>query len=481
MLEQIVLQQAKRIQELEEILQAKTYNEEKLQETIKDLKERVNKNSNNSSKPPSTGGLEKPKPKSLREPSGKKPGGQPGHKGSGLSLEIKPTETIVHAPAQCEGCPRKGTCVRCGISPARNVLEVIIDTQVTAHYVESYACPKMEQKVIRGEFPEGIGSSVQYGPGIRALCVALNSIGMMSVNRTHELLEGLLGLPVSTGTIATMVSQCAETLETTLEEIRQALLQRPVVHFDETGARVDGKTYWVHSACDSFYTYLSAQEKRGTQGMDAAGILPTFPGIAIHDCWSPYWSYRVAGHGLCCAHLLRELNGVIENDEPEKAKWAKEMKALLLEMKTYKDSVLEQDKPMLEPVKIAEYEQRYDQVLHNAYQAYPLPEQPVGKRGRPKRGKRLALIDRLAKHKGEICLFLHNLAVPFTNNLAEQSVRMMKVKTKVCGCFRSEDGISVFTKIMSYLQSAAKHDVPAFAALSQALIGNSHQVIFGRA
>lgn len=481
MLEQIVLQQAKRIEELEEILQTKTHNEEKLQAAIKDLKERLNKNSNNSSKPPSTDGPEQPKPKSLREPSGKKPGGQPGHKGSGLSLEIKPTEMIVHAPAQCEGCSMKGTCVRCGISPARNVLEVNIDIQVTAHYVESYACPKMKQEVICGEFPEGIGSSLQYGPGIRALCVGLNTMGMMSVNRTHEFLEGLLGLPISTGTIVTMVSQCAQKLESTLEKIRQALLRRPVVHFDETGVRVDGKTCWVHTACDSLYTYLSAQEKRGTQGMDAAGILPAFPGIAIHDCWSPYWSYSVAGHGLCCAHLLRELNAVMENDEPEKAKWAKEMKALLLEMKKYKDSVLEQEKPTLEPVKIAEYEQRYDQVINDAYQTYPLPEQPVGKRRRPKRGKRLALIDRLAKHKGEICLFLHNLAVPFTNNLAEQSVRMMKVKTKVCGCFRSQDGISVFAKIMSYLQSAAKHDISAFAALSQALRGNSHQVIFGLA
>lgn len=467
---QIIAEQAKTIEE-----QAKRIAE--LEELVKDLYEKLHKNSNNSSKPPSSDGLEKPKPKSLREPSGKKPGGQTGHKGSGLSLPVIPTQTVIHTPAPCENCPMKGQCVRCALSPARNVLDVALDVQVTAHYTESYTCPKRDNQIISGNFPEDVGSSVQYGAGIRALCVALNTMGMMSINRTHELLEGLLGLPLSTGTISGMVTQCAEKLENTLEEIRQTLVQRPVVHFDETGSRAEGKTFWVHSACDEQYTYLSAQEKRGVEGMNGANVLPEFQGIAIHDCWSPYWSYEV-GHGLCCAHLLRELNGVIDNDSPRKAEWAKGMKTLLLEMNKYRNEVLAQEKPAFDPEKVKEYEQRYDKIIETAYQTNPVPKQPKGKPGRPKRGKRLALIDRLAKHKGEVCLFLHDLLVPFTNNLAEQSVRMVKVKTKVSGCFRTQGGISAFTKIMSYLQTAAKHHVPAFDAILQAILGNSHQVIF---
>lgn len=476
-LELTVFKQAQIIAEQAKIIEEQGKKIAELEELVKELNEKLHKNSNNSSKPPSTDGLEKPKPKSLREPSGKKPGGQAGHKGSGLSLPVAPTQTVIHKPVPCKNCPMRGECTRCALSPARNVLDITLDVQVTAHYTESYECPKMGNQVINGEFPEGVGSSVQYGAGIRALCVALNTVGMMSVNRVHEFLEGFVGLPLSTGTITGMVNQCAQKLENTLEEIRQALLQRPVVHFDETGSRVDGRTEWIHSACDGLYTYLSVQEKRGAEGMTAANVLPEYSGIAIHDCWSSYWFYEVQ-HGLCCAHLLRELNGVSDNDPPEQAEWAKEMRALLLEMNRYKDEVLNQEKPALSPEKAAEYEAQYDKIIGRAYKTNPVPEQPSGKKGRPKRGKRLALIDRLAQHKEEVCLFLHNLLVPFTNNLAEQSVRMVKVKTKVSGCFRTQEGASSFVKIMSYVQTAAKHGVPAFFAISQAILGNSHQVIF---
>jgi len=192
-------------------------------------------------------------------------------------------------------------------------------------------CPKAGGEVISGEFPENINSSIQYGNGICALAVALNTAGMMSVNRVHELLMAVLGVPISTGTISAMVERFSETISDTMEGIKQALLSRPVVHCDETGTRVEGTNYWVHSACDAQYTYLSLQSKRGYAGMEAVGFLPSYSGTIVHDCWSPYWSVSDVRHGLCCAHLLRELQGIIDN-APEQAGWTSSMQQLLLEM-----------------------------------------------------------------------------------------------------------------------------------------------------
>ncbi len=450
------------------VIEAQAQEIAELKRIIADLQEKLNKNSQNSSKPPSSDGLAKPRLKSLRKRSGKKAGGQEGHKGNGLCLPEAERETVVHKPNQCEKCHMKGQCKSCGHSEVRNVIDIEIITKVTEHYTESYACPMLDGEVISGKFPEGVNSSIQYGKGVEALAIALNTAGMMSVNRTHEILNSLLGLPVSTGFIASTVRDFGDRISGIVEIIREELEKADVVNCDETGTRVEGTNYWVHSACNEEYTYLSVQRKRGSEGMTEAGFLPDYKGIIIHDCWSPYWSFQNALHGLCCAHLLRELAGALEN-APEVSEWARQMTKLLLEMNCRCDEARDNGKTSLPEEKIAAFEQRYDDIIALAYATNPLPEQPKGKRGRPKRGKRLALIDRLKEHKGEVCLFVHDLRVPFTNNLAEQSVRMVKVKTKVSGCFRTEEGASCFAKIMSLLQTARKHCINAFSAISATL------------
>lgn len=238
---------------------------------------------------------------------------------------------------------------------------------------------------------------------------------------------------------------------------------------DETGTRTDGKTCWVHVASDQDYTYLTINQKRGQTGMDAADVLPHARGIIAHDCWGSYWKYQDVTHAICCAHLLRELNGVIEN-HPEQT-WAIRFKKLLLDMKKVRDKALLPDKDEISYYHRHRLDMEYDAIIKTAYEENPLPETPAKKRGRKKQSKVLNLICRLDNYKESVCLFLKNLCVPFDNNQAERDLRMVKVKTKVSGCFRSEKGAQEYLTIMSYIGSARKHGINAFTAIREALNG----------
>ena len=464
--EKIILALRKEIAELRVLV-------ETLQRENAALRECLNKNSRNSSKPPSSDGLAKPKPSSLREKSGKKPGAQKGHPGHGLSLVDTPAETVVHKPEQCADCARCGICEICGRSPARNVVDVEISTKVTCHYTEAYACPLLDGKVISGKFPMGITSGIQYGEGVRALAIALNTAGMMSVDRVHKILKGVLGLPISSGTVSNMVSRFGAEIDNTVQEIKKALLNAPVANCDETGTRVNGGICWLHSACNESYTWLSVQTKRGREGMEKAGFLPSYTGTIIHDCWVPYWSFDGLKHGLCGAHLLRELQGVIDNNP--KATWARSMQRLLKEMNQLHKEAVANGETEIPKALVGSLKRRYSIILGKARQTSHVER---GTSGRSPKSKARALIDRLIKHKEEVCLFVSDLLAPFTNNLAEQSIRMMKVKTKVSGCFRTFSGASTFAVIMSYLHTAMKHGISAYTAIRNALAGESYSTVF---
>jgi transposase len=448
---------------------------EQLTQTIVELKEQLGMNSKNSSKPPSSDGPAKPK--SLRKKSGKKPGGQKGHKGSGLSLFKSPDETVIHKPIQCNICPYAEQCSSCSRSAVRNVIDVEIKTKVIAHYIESYACPLCNNTVISGKFPKDVTSSMQYGEGIKSLAIALNTDGMMSIKRTHDILSAVLGLPISTGTITSLVRDFAVKVSETVDDIRKQLLTKRVVHCDETGTRTEGTNYWVHSVCNKEYTFLTLHKRRGKIGMDQGRFLTQYAGIIIHDFWKPYWRYDLS-HGVCCAHLLRELNGVIDN-HPKQKEWAEGFQKLLLDMDKVKDKAIRKGATSLSYYHRRKFSKVYDWLLAEGKKLNPEPEKVPGKRGPKKRGKVLALIHRLITHKGEVCLFINDFEVPFTNNLAEQSIRMVKVKTKISGCFRTEKGASEFMTIMSYIGTAKKQGINTYEAIRGALAGNGHQLIFG--
>ncbi|MBQ5562513.1 MAG: transposase, partial [Clostridia bacterium] len=234
---------------------------------------------------------------------------------------------------------------------------------------------------------------------------------------------------------------------------------------------------WVHDASNEYYTYLTLNSKRGYEAMKEADILPHYTGTVVHDCWSPYWKFDSAAHQLCCAHLLRELNGVTEN-HPEQT-WAKKIKALLLKMKKAKERAIEKGKTKLCYSSVHRYKNQYDELISLAYSENPLPEQKKGKKGKKKRGKVLSLIDRLAKYKGQVCLFLENFSVPFDNNQAERDIRNIKIKTKVSGCFRSIDGAVEYLNIMSYIGTARKHGLNSFSAVLAAVCGNPFSFAMG--
>lgn len=448
-----------------------------LNQTIKELKEQLNKNSKNSSKPPSSDGLKKPnKDRSLRQKSGKKPGAQDGHDGVHLSVISNPDFIEKHMHSDCEGCPNRDSCLnKACIKEARHEIDAEVVVNVTEHQLIVVRDCSLQHCEKAGAFPTDIKATVQYGKNLQAMVVAFNTVGAVSINRTHEILSSVFNIPLSTRTIKNMVTRCAEVLKPTYDKIFHTMVNLGLIHCDETGTRVDGKTWWVHNVSDMDFTYLGIHRKRGHLGMDDLGILPDFKGIVVHDCWASYWKYPDITHAVCCAHLLRELNGVIEN-HPEQS-WASQFKELLLAMKKVRDKALAKGKDEVSYYHLHKFDKKYDEIIKTALAENPLPAETTKKRGRKKKSKVLNLISRLENYKASVCLFINNLCVPFDNNQAERDLRMIKVKTKVSGCFRSEEGAQEYLTIMSYIGTAHKHGINAFTAIKEALNGNA-DIIF---
>lgn len=442
-----------------------------LNQTIQELKEQLNKNSKNSSKPPSSDGYKKPAPKSLRKSSGKKAGGQDGHQGTCLAVTTAPDETVRHMPSACEGCPYYHMCrgTAC-IAEKRHVIDAVVTVSVVEHQALEIPICMLHGGTRKGAFPSDISASVQYGANLQALSVALNTVGAVSIKRTHEILSGVFNIPIATGTISNMVKRCADGLSATVDKIKQRMKDSVLGHFDETGTRVDKKLWWVHDASNCEYTYLDISPKRGSSGMEQCGVLTEFKGIAMHDCWASYWNYPDVQHAVCCAHLLRELTGIVEN-HPEQ-KWAAAFIDLLMEMKKAKEEAIAAGKESLSCYYLQKFDKEYLELIEMGRQENPLPEPAEKKRGRKKKGKILALIERLANYKASVCLFVHNFQVPFDNNQAERDIRMIKVKTKVSGCFRTEGGARDYLKIMSYIGTAHKQGYNAYEAIKNAISGN---------
>ena len=474
-LQQTIDEQNKRIEEQNQLIAQKDAENA-------ELKRRLGMNSNNSSKPPSTDGYgKKPAPKSLREKSGKKAGGQGGHKGKNLT-QAKPDRIIGCLPSQCAGCPRRSECEReAKVLERRQVFDAVVKIEVTEYdklYVKD--CPIHGWKQETGAFPEGINAPVQYGNNLQALVVALNTVGAVSVSRTREIVGNVFNIPLSEGTITSMVSRCAENLSDVLSRIGKLVIEGDVAHADETGFRVEGRLHWAHVLCNGAYTLITLSEKRGWKGMKEIGWLPLFHGILEHDCWASYWNAPGVIHAICCAHLLRELTGMEEN-HPDYT-WPKAFKKLLLDMKKTREKAIEQGKQTLSRYYLHKFDLKYDQLIELAYKETPEPPVKPGKRrGRKPRGKALALVDRLKKLKGAVCLFIRDFRVPFDNNQAERDLRMIKAKVKVSGCFRTKNGAQTYLNIMSYVSTAKKIGSNAYDAIMNAVMGTPDFILAGAA
>ena len=451
-----------------------------LQETIKELQHQLKQNSQDSSKPPSSDGFHKPKPQSLRQKSGKKPGGQKGHPGAHMVIPHAPDKVCHHLPGKCmtclhlSDCVAQGTVFACG--ETRYEVNAVVTAEVTEHQSMCVQnCPFSGER-LAGEFPEGIRAYVQYGDSVSVLAGLLSTYGAVSAERIHILLGSLLGVSLSTGTISAMVSRCAQKVGNTLQTIKGMLVRERVSNFDETGTNVNGKTLWVHNASTANLTYQTIHSKRGQDGMENNGVLSGFQGIAVHDCWSSYWKYDGITHAVCNAHLLRELTGV-EEYSPDHT-WATGFKAMLRTMKKARDRAVKKGKNELSYYYLHAFDKEYERLLSLAdKECPPPPDEHSNKRGRKKKGKERALIERLKKLRASVCLFTRNFHVPFDNNQAERDVRNVKTKTKVSGCFRTESGAQDYLDIMSYLSTGKKHGVSAFDALTAAFAGKAEIVL----
>ena len=445
---------------------------EALTAQIQELTEKLNqrkRNSNNSSKPPSSDGYEKPKPKSLRGPSGKSPGGQKGHNGNSLKIDMEPDTIVPHYPEQCKSCPLNGVC-KGKEKDTRYEVDVELKRTVTCHRQMEMACPLHNGQTICGKFPSHVTGTKQYGPNLQAFCVSLSMVGAVGLDRIKSLLNAFFQINPSTGTLQSFNSKCAAKIKDANEAIFDRMTRLSVLHSDETGIRVNGKLAWLHCYCDGSWAFYAHHKKRGSDAMDDIGFLPFLSNVVlVHDFWKPYFQYRAILHSMCCAHLERELVYAYETTDQE---WAVNLRKLLVEMNAEKVKLQHEGHTGFTEQELRNYFSRYDEYVTTGLNENPAPQKKPG-RGRPKKGKIRALLERFQDYKAEILRFATNWEVPFTNNEAERDIRCAKVKVKVAGCFRSNQGADDYAAIMTYTKTAKKHRVDFFEAIRQAFMGNS--------
>lgn len=429
-----------------------------LMERVEKLEDIIKKNSGNSSKPPSSdpSSATRPKQRSLRGTSGKKSGGQKGHRGATLKRVDDPDETVTHRLKVCPVTGRKLTdadvvgTIRCQVFDLPEP-----KFEVTEHVYYVYRVPGLSQTV-HAPFLPGASAPVQYGSRFGSFLIYLRDYQFIPMSRISQLTLDLYGQRISEDTINRFRKPCFEHLSRFEEQLKKRLLNSPVLHADETGIRIEKKTEWLHVLSDELFTYLWASDHRGSGAIDEMGILRDYRGTLMHDCFKSYFTLDCE-HALCNAHLLRELNFFIE---VKGHAWARQMKALLCEALKNPERTTSQG-----------WKQRYTRILTAAKQEHPHtpPNRPKGQRGRMAKPAVNNLIERFENHQREVLRFIVDKALPFTNNQGERDLRMAKVQQKISGTFRTWAGAVCFARIRSYISTAQKHGVSIYDALLEAL------------
>ena len=430
---------------------------------VRQLEDRLGKDSHNSSKPPSSDGLaKKPTPKSLRGKSGRRSGGQPGHPGRTLEFAERPDHTVAHSPRQCQHCGASLDEAAITGTERRQVFDLPpLKLEVTEHQAHTRCCPDCGHNN-RGEFPQHVAHRLQYGPRIKGSATYLLHYQLLPFERVSEMMRDLFGASLCEGTLQNTTQQAFAALADVETSIYKAVCNSHLAHFDETGMRIAGKLNWLHVASTPTLTFYASDPRRGRVALDAIGILAQFRGRAIHDGLSAYTEYGCL-HALCNAHHLRELTAI---EEQYQQPWAKQIRELLCEIKRTVDLAKERGQLCLPPLEAADFHTRYQAILAIGYAANP-PPQPTGRKGRPKQGPVRSLLLRLDEYRDEVLAFMYDFRVPFDNNQAERDLRMMKVKQKVSGCFRTQPGAQAFCRIRGYISTLRKQGQQVLNALQQ--------------
>jgi transposase len=429
-----------------------------LVERIKELENRLNKDSSNSHKPPSSDSFRKPI-QNNREKSNKNQGAQPGHKGTTLTMAEHPDKIIFH--------PVGGKC-DCGrelkMQPTINVQRSqVIDIpeklkEITEHQIEVKQCKC-------GQIYYGKTLSmapIQYGSRIKAMSVYMNNYGFLPFDRLQDFFFDCFDMEISDGVLVSANEKCYVNLESTEQQIKDHLKSSPVIHNDETGLRCEKSLKWAHVSSNEDFTHYGFHDKRGAEAINDIGILPDYRGVSVHDRYSSYDSYQ-CDHGLCNAHLLRDLKGLVEDDKT----WASQMIKLLLKAKKYKETIRLSKKIR------DEIFSEYDKIVTTGLKSEPvLEENIVKKRGRKKKPDSLRLLETFFNRKDQILKFFVKQYVPFDNNLAERDLRMIKLKQKISGCFRTKTGAEIFCRIRSYISTIRKQGYNIIDSIQLAIDGN---------
>lgn len=422
-------------------------------------------NSRNSSIPPSQ---DKNRKKEARIKGERKPGAQKGHKGSRL-IQVENPDEIKVLEVDLSLLPQDEYKI-VGYEK-RQVFDIDISSYVVEYQAQIVENKKGER--FKASFPKEVTAQVQYGLGVKVQSVYLSQYQLIPYNRVSAHFEENMNLGISEGSIYNFNLEAYNALESFEKWLQQTMISQALLHADETGINVDGKNIWLHCLCNQHYTYFHVDTQRGKEAMDRAKVLPQFQGILVHDHWKPYYRYEAITHALCNAHHLRELQRAYEQDKQE---WAKEMLDLLIEMNQEVSSTAQ---TKLSDEKTKHYRQLYDAILSKANIESPPPDESKrreGQRGRLKRTKSRALLERLRDYKEDTLRFLDNDIIPFTNNQGENDIRMTKVHQKISGSFRSYKGAEIFCRVRSYLSTCRKHDITASEALMSLFSGKLPEV-----
>jgi len=429
-----------------------------------ELKARLNQNSSNSSRPPSSDGYRKKShTEILNESSEKKNrGGQTGHKGNTLHQVSQPDFMIDHKPKLCSCGHHFDNTSEYELLEKRQVFEIPPQQiDVYEHRIYQTICPVCGEKH-KSAFPSAVTAPVQYGNRMKTFVAMLNVVCSVPIAKTSQLVEDLFGVSLNEGTIVSFCKQLSDRLEDSDKILQQHILESKVVNADETGIRINKKTSWLHNYSTPFYTYLFPHLKRGIEAIEKSGVfLKDYSGWLVHDCWRSYFKFPNIKHGLCNAHILRELQSVVENDNRI---WAKQMQDFLAKLnKTPFEERVQNQKSL---------EVEYDYICNFAKKEEPPPVDKLTiKKGRKKKSKSLNLLERLIAYKDNVLAFAFNEDVPFTNNLAERDLRSAKIKMKVSNCFRSFEGAEHYARIVSFISTARKNKHNIFDEIYNSFCG----------
>ncbi len=455
----LVYRLLERIEKLEAENAALRQENAELRAENQELKARLAQNSSNSHKPPSQEGYHK-KP-ALPKEGGKKQGGQKGHRGGTLQMVSSIDQVVECKPAVCScGAPLPVEALK--VVESRQVfdlpqpkLEVIEYRRMSGSCV---ACGTQ----VSGSFPAPVSAPVQYGPGVAALGVLLNNACQVSFHKVSVLFADLFGYRVNTSTLLKANRQVNEGLGQSAGLIKEGLKQAEVAHFDETGIRVEGKLHWLHTCANQAYSYLFVDCHRGQQALRSENsILVDFTGWAVHDCLGAYFTFSNCKHAVCGAHLLRELQALIETG----SQWAASMKELLLSLYEHSGQGKHQVRYF------AYWQDLYEQFCQQGLREEPLPQRSA--KAKPKKTKGRNLLERLLKYKDSVLAFAQYQVVPFTNNQAERDLRPAKTKLKVAGCFRTGTGAATYARIQGFIATCRKQKQNLFEQLKYALSGHT--------